>query len=337
MGVMSIPKLVSEIGDDIERTYPVIKSGPEGPSIEGPDRRISWGVTKRDGDRVVALLVERDDSWALRRGKEFAGDHPGSVVVRVTGTAQSAHPVSPRRVRREEKLVPGLSVSHYAGFAGTIGCLVQVGRGRNAYRGLVSASHVLSVNNTANKGDQVVHPAKRDTRAAMLSHVVGTVEDYSLLAHYLSQGQDPFNTQDVAIARITDDERACENHVPDPEDPGKRTIPLAGVVESDEIHKLIAQPVYKIGRTSGFTAGVMEVADVKRFPVRLPNGKIYLWQDVALVRGESGKAFSEAGDSGSVVYTSSGAAVGLVIGGSDEFTVISPLSICLEAIEADLL
>jgi hypothetical protein len=71
--------------------------------------------------------------------------------------------------------------------------------------------------------------------------------------------------------------------------------------------------------------------------MKLPDGKIYVYTDVIAVRRLESSPFSSPGDSGSLVYTEDGLALGLIIGATDELTYVSPMEKCLKEIEAELL
>ena len=67
--------------------------------LEGPDRRIAWGIAIRDETPVVALLVERKDTWAVRQAEKLQKERPDAIIVQVTGRAHSSRPKTMPRQR----------------------------------------------------------------------------------------------------------------------------------------------------------------------------------------------------------------------------------------------
>lgn len=140
----------------------------------------------------------------------------------------------------------------------------------------------------------------------------------------------------MALVKPDDpDKLPSANLVPNPKDPNTK-IKLKEVIPADELFQHVGKEVYKQGRTSGFTTGILEIASVLSYPIQLPDGRLYAYRKLAAVKNVK-KKFSEPGDSGSIAYMEDGKAVGLVVGGSPDYTFLSPLSSCLEAMDAKLL
>jgi hypothetical protein len=328
---------VDLLANPLFQSSPLVGTGEEA-KLQAPDRRLSWGVSKKNDKYVVAILVEKDDSWALRKAEELRSAYQDAVLVSITGVAQSSRPGDTKpQARTVTKLAPGLSVGHIRGYPGSLGCLVKGRTKGTDWPGFVSASHVLAINNTAEKEDPILQPGHPDGPRS-LDNKLGTLANYIFLVHYRKGEEEiaPTNTEDVALVRLEDDQNLpASNLVPNPDDPERR-ITIKGCIPAERLFEKIEEPVYKIGRTSGFTSGILEFTNIQPYPIRLPDRKSYLFKDVACVRPAKG-SFSLPGDSGSLVYSRDGMALGLIIGGSEEYTFISPFSSCLAAIGAELL
>jgi hypothetical protein len=340
----SLLQLALDVYQEFTKEAPLIKAeGEKSPKLQPPDKRLSWGITKRDGEPVLALLVEQSDSWAMRRAKSFDESNQ-KIIYTVTGLAHSSKVNEPITAKTSSNLVPGLSVGHFKGYAGTLGCFVTA-KSKSSNQdciGFVGASHVLGLVNTAKPGDDILHPCPPDG-PRVKGNKVGILADFTYLIHHdesseeINENLSPGNTEDIAAVMVDDQQKCPEcNLVPDPKDP-TREMKLKGQLSDTETIERIAEPVYKVGRTTGFTEGILEYASVSRYPIRLPDRKLYIYSNIIGVTFSEGKPFSEPGDSGSLVYTADGKAVGLIIGASDKVSFVSPISSCLTAMRASLL
>ena len=97
----------------------------------------------------------------------------------------------------------------------------------------------------------------------------------------------------------------------------------------------------KVGRTTGHTRGLITAVEVDGVAVQYDNG-VYRFDDQIEIAGRSG-AFSQGGDSGSVIWRSSDRApLGLLFAGSSTggdggagVTFANPLSTVLAVLGAD--
>ncbi|MGL4552575.1 MAG: hypothetical protein ACRC33_15490 [Gemmataceae bacterium] len=343
----SVEKLKQDLYPELAETFSPFRTAGGKPQLLRPEQRLSYGIAKHGVEYRVMLLVEKEGGWAHNQALALQKDRPGEIDVQVLGAAQSGKPgpVSPAVQAkrspgvREWVLRPGLSVSHFEGLPGTLGCLVNLkDTDGTVVPGLVSASHVLGNMNSAEEGDRVVHPGNVDTDPTV-EEVVGPLWNYQLLRHHsdATLAQALGNRLDVGAAEIRDHHRVSENLVPSPADPDGTTIRLRGVVPLDEMTDLIDQEVYKVGRTTWFTRGVLRYALVTQQSVTMTDNRVYHFRDVAVVHSSvPNQPFSEPGDSGSVVYTADGRGVGLVIGGTARYTLLSPLEPSLKQMKAEL-
>lgn len=325
---------VQNLAKRLEEEVPAVVKRGETFALRRPERRLTWGITRQEGRFTMALLVEKEESWAFGKANELKREQGAHVAVTTVGLAHSAVP-EPLPQKPEKRLRPGLSISHFGGWAGTLGCLVEVGNGEP---GAVSASHVLGMNNKAKTGDLVLHPGNPDGGPPLKLYQFGQLADFVLLAHHSSEDLDFLvNTLDVALVdQISSSRMPSANWVPNPTDPTRR-ISIKRLLPAEQLFEHIGETVYKIGRTTGFTAGILEYTNIQRYPIRLMDRKAYLYSDIAAVANIDRKAFSQPGDSGALVYTGDGEAIGLIVGGSDSYTFLSPLAPCLKAVKARLL
>lgn len=130
-----------------------------------------------------------------------------------------------------------------------------------------------------------------------------------------------------------------ENLVPapdDPSDPAKK-IKITGIVENNHLFAYLGKSVYKIGRTTGFTEGILFSTNHEDYSISLPNGKNYAYSNVSFIASKGKNSFSSNGDSGALVYSSDGQALGFIIGGTASFSIMISISSCLSEVEAGLL
>lgn len=332
------PAVAAAIQAISEKLNPPITESSSGPKLRSLDRRLSLGLAKEGEKLVAALLCEKEDSAAQESANELKQNHKGSVVVKVTGKAYSSKPSDVIAMEPLPRLVPGASIGHFKGFPGSIGGFVTFKSKSKTVTGIISASHVLAMNNTAKKGEAILHPGSPDG-PRVLENKIGTLANYTYLVHYQDEDDDsdPLNTEDIALVKPDDPDRVpSTNMVPNPKDPTSR-IKLKECFPAERLFEHVGEEVFKQGRTTGFTSGILDVASVMNYPIQLPDGKVYAYKDLAVVKNSGSKQFSQPGDSGSMVYTADGKALGLVVGGSPDYTFLSPLSSCLKAMKAQLL
>jgi hypothetical protein len=306
-------------------------------------RQISWGITRRDKKTLVALLLEKSDSDAAVTAEQITKAFPGSVIQLTTARAHSSAPGKTQR-RGERRLVPGASIAHEDGFPGSIGCLVRSLENDEGWRGVISASHVLSKGNRGHTGDWILVPGD-DPRLS--TNQCGTLERFILLPEYDQDAEDAnyLCCTDAALVKINEG-RGAHHYVPDatyvprPDDIEK-LMPIHEVIGGDTVADRLGERVYKVGRTSGLTAGILDLVGVQRQIISISKNnfvKEFVYTNVlgvARIPGES--AFSAPGDSGALVYTADGKGIGLIIGGNDDYSWLSPLDACIRDLNIELL
>jgi hypothetical protein len=315
--------------------------GPKGGyATQSADKQMSWGITKHDGRYKVAIILESGEqgSDALRAAELIERSYQGLIVRDVSARAHSS---GPDRACKPliEGLNPGGSISHRDGFPGTIGAIVRNDRGDGEWLGVLGASHVLAHHDAA-AGGFVFAPGRLDG-SAMNTEICGKLERYKLINFYDEDTPDAdyLNCVDAALVRLPEPRR--RNHsVPDRNRvrnvAGSGFVDITDALGGDEVAERLGMPVYKLGRTSGFTEGTLKYIGLQRQIIKI-GSKDCIYTNVLAVSAPRDQPFSRPGDSGALVYTADGFGIGLVIGGTngvdngrqDSVTFLSPLDACL--------
>ena len=226
------------------------------------------------------------DRWGAEADVRVVGP------VRASATALPLPAAARRRVR---PLVPGTSVAHPDVTAGTLGAFVTDAEGRVL---LLSNNHVLADTDRAGVGDPVLSPGPADGGRPGVDRVA----TLTAFERFRPEG----NLLDLAVAAVDDPALVGGNVVPEGV--------LTGVVE--EVLDGVA--VAKTGRTTGHTTGTVTAVELDGVTVDYGRGQVLSFDDCLEVEGD-GRAFSDGGDSGSVVYAVDGlAALGLLFAGLDD-------------------
>ncbi len=274
----------------------------------GRDFRLAVRAQTREALAHPAL------AWALDRP-------PSDVDVRVTGRVHALGG-GPRRAMLA--LAPGASVAHPAVTAGTLGCFVSDASGGV---GILSNNHVLADTDRGSLGDPVLSPGPldgggADDRIGQLSGVVPI--------------RQAGNEVDAAVALL--------DTTPDPAGNAVDGVRLTGPLDDDEIADLVGEfgRVRKHGRTTGITSGTITAVELDGVAVVYDTGSFVFDRNIEL-EGVAGGAFSEGGDSGSVIHTSEGHCLGLLYAGAElpgqsgGVTYANPLHLALSALGVRLL
>lgn len=221
--------------------------------------------------------------------------------------------IRPLSSRRQKGVVRpleiGVSVGHYKRFAGTLGCFVR--RKGESETLILSNNHVLANQNDANIHDVIIQPSRTDGGTTR-ENSVARLQDFVRL--------DPRgnNFVDAAIA-------AVEPSV----DFGTDLTTLDGIgnltgVYTGEVSTDLR--VAKVGRTTGTTWGYISSIELD---IRSNyHGNVdYRFSGVLQIEGENGKSFSDKGDSGALVVTEDGKAIGLIFSGSQPDNTVYACSI----------
>lgn len=329
---------VLEVGEKVVDAAPVLRETGAEPEVQPPEHRLSAGVVRRGGTAAPAVFVEKPSDWSVREARRITSSVSSRVAVVEIGEAYSAWPTKGvSGFTGANQLFPGFSVSHFTAYAGSIGCFVQARVGRRDHLGFLGSSHVLASMNLARRGDPVLAPGYPDGPKTLETQI-GTLENFAYLVHHRERrprGQS-LNTTDVAFVALLD-ESDCPpfNLVPMATRPD-HSKKIKDVVELEEVPKYLGKKVFKSGRTTGWTRGTFEGHSTEPHTIELPDGNRYIYEHLFLIKGIRGD-FSQPGDSGSLIYTSDTRALGLIVGASSKYTLAAPLTLCLGAMNAQIL
>jgi hypothetical protein len=229
--------------------------------------------------RLAIRVAAPEDARILLTGLDDAVR--AEVDVRVTGPILPLSSPPPAGLqRRTRPLRPGLSVGHAAVTAGTLGGFVRLG-GRLA---ILSNNHVLAAGDVGEVGDAVRQPGPADG---------GVAADRVATLSAFQRFSDGPNGIDAAVAVLDEGVDADPGLLPG--GPLAATVADGQEVEPDE-------EVEKVGRTTGHTRGRISAVEVDGVAVQYDDG-VHVFDDQIEIEGLAG-AFSDGGDSGSVIWRS---------------------------------
>lgn len=227
----------------------------------------------------------------------FAAVTAGEVEVVSIGKLKS-HMAGGRWYRRMQRpLRPGCSIGHYQVGAGTLGCFVTpVEPGPVGTDYILSNNHVLADCNRGTLGDSIYQPGQLDAGRDGLSEV-GRLAKFIPI---ISKGD---NTVDCAYAVLN-----------------RGVTALPGSLGTDRTLRGLGSEydtnrVYKIGRTSGLTEGIITAFEVDQIDVDMPTGAHRFVNQIEISGLD--KPFSKPGDSGSLVFDDHGLGIGMIFAGTD--------------------
>jgi hypothetical protein len=233
-----------------------------------------------DGRARVAVRLEEEADRALLPDLGRAAE--AQIDIRVIGRVRALSSPAPDDLqRRVRPLRPGLSVAHLDVTAGTLGGFVRL----SGEAGILSNNHVLAASGAARIGDPVVQPGPAD--GGTPADRVATLSAFEGLTAVRA------NLVDAAVATLDPGVEAEPGDLPG--GPLAGPIPGGPDIEPDEL-------VEKVGRTTGHTHGRITAVEVDGVAVEYDAG-IYRFDDQIEIAGRAG-AFSQGGDSGSVIWRS---------------------------------
>lgn len=282
--------------------------------------------------RLQRRALERDD-MLHRRILELAGQdgvdisYIGSVFKCAGRKIPSAAALRDRPwyQQHQRPLRIGVSVGHYGITAGTLGAFGL--RSADGKVVMLSNNHVLANENKAKPGDAILQPGAYDGGRREADTVARLLDFVPIRA-----GMN--NLVDAAVATLE----------PQVEwDPA--TLTGAGKLDGLRPEPLApGDSVFKIGRTTGLTRGVVTAIEVDEVVVSYERGEIGFDRQIEIASAEKNKPFSSGGDSGSMIFDADGRACALLFAGSDVggpsglgVTYANELALALEALGTTLL
>lgn len=225
----------------------------------------------------------------------------------------------------------GGSVGHARVSAGTLGCFVR--RRGNGETGILSNNHILANVNEAQRMDPVWQPARKDGGSP--ANRIAALEGFVPM---VSHGAPNFH--DCAWARLDSGGRRCDRGALY-DSAGIRVGTLAS---NTPVTAWPDVDVIKVGRTTGYTQGVVDVINVNNLTITYKHGNSYRFDGQIQIESSSKSPFARPGDSGSLIVSAAMEPVGLLFSGSAKggfenvgYTWAHPIDTVLDALNVELL
>lgn len=211
----------------------------------------------------------------------------------------ASHPFSARK----RPLHLGLSIGHRNGGPGTLGAFVETSDGEDA---ILSACHVLAPVGNSKKDDPIYQPGKESsqlTHGDSVAKLINFTAFSNTGSNYLDGAYAVLEGQDIGKANVVPEGCELAAHKP-----------IRGVVGYDALEP--HQTVAKIGKGSGCTIAAVTSFGVDDLVIDIPNAGNTRFDDLLEITWDPDKPFAQAGDSGSLVFTTDSLdAVGLHFAG----------------------
>lgn len=311
-------------------------------SLASTQRSVALGVAPYRGQFKLAVRVQRPSLAQSPLMDRLTRHANGEVDVRLVGridkrakgprTAQKRMPLPPAALlpwyqRNTRPLLIGASVGHVEVTAGTIGAFVK--RGAATY--ILSNNHVLANENLANVKDWILQRAVYDGGEQPTERV-------ARLRFWVLLKRAGTNFTDAALARIERGVRVDTSLLRELVNGMDRRLAGLGPQAVDE-----GEAVFKIGRTTGPTKGRVTAFNIDHVIINYDMGNLR-FDNLIEIEGMGTQAFSDGGDSGSLVVNTRMEAVALLFAGSDSggsngfgLTYASPIHRVLQDLRATLL
>lgn len=294
---------------------------------------IALGLSRAKKKRQYRLAVRLQHSGPLENAmvEEIRRKAKGEVDIKEIGSiVKYQSPTSPafyRKRRRPLRIGSSVGDKPPAGFiaAGTLGCFV-VRRTAPFFIGMLTNNHVIANENGNALGSRFVQQGTLDG-GAFPADVVGELGKFVKLK---TNGK---NFIDAAVGDIYEDV-----------DIDTRTIGNLGSLRGKgSVFNLPNNAkVHKVGRTTGQTEGRVTALEIDNVRVRYDMGVLRFDNQIE-IEGAGKKAFSDSGDSGSMIVDNELRAIGLLfaggtVGGSNGkgLTYANPIDTVLDALKVSL-
>lgn len=295
----------------------------------GVHRTIALGVAPvQKNEFRLAVRVQRTGLAASALVEQIRAKAKGEVDVRNVGRIEKR---SARAVPWYQDvcrpLLLGASVGHVKVTAGSIGGFVR----RAARVAVLSNNHVLANEDRATRGDVIVQPGMLDG-ASRREHRIGVLGPWK---RFLRIGA---NSIDSALAYIDDDMDYEPVRLTGILSGRNRRLAGLGAEFLDEGVK-----VYKVGRTTGATAGHVSAFDLDNVVITYDIGSRTFNNQIE-IESANAHPFCDGGDSGSLIVDAGMRAVAQLFAGSEfggagdlGLTYATPIHRVLSQMQATLL
>jgi hypothetical protein len=282
------------------------------------------GVThgKRPGEYRLAVRL-RGGAMARALAEEINraahGEADIRVIRRIVKRART-----PWHQARQRPLMIGASVAHVDVTAGTLGAFVRRRERDNGEVFVLSNNHVLANESRAARGDSVLQQSPHDDG-------VDPDERIGVFSKAIALRPDRPNLVDAAIAVLDDGMEFFSSWL------------RGGATELRGQRRAFLAPgerVWKLGRTSGLTRGVVSAIELDNVLVGFDIGDLSFDNQIE-VRGSGRRPFSDGGDSGSLILDEDGRACALLFAGGaaddgTDRTYANPIETVLDKLKVDL-
>lgn len=323
-GAAAVTAAAVAAGDDAQDFVFGIGAQPSG-KLPELQRSLALGVTRRGGQYRLAVRLQRAslaDSALLRRITAHAR---GEVDVRFIGRIDKR--ATPWYQARTRPLLIGASTEHVDVTAGTIGGFVT--RGGATY--LLSNNHVLANEGQATAKDWILQPGAYDDGTEPTARA-------ARLRYWIKLTTKGTNVVDAALAAVEKTVTFDAARLRGISSGKDKTLAGLGPAFVDE-----GETVLKIGRTTGATKGRVTAFDVDNVIVSYDIGNLRFDNQIE-IEGTGRTAFSDGGDSGSLIVNAGMEAVALLFAGGETggangrgLTYANPLHRVLADLKATLL
>jgi hypothetical protein len=285
-------------------------------------RTMAIGITTHGKEHKLAIRLQRrtlEDHPVLTRIRERA---KGEVDIKYVGRIQKLETPTTLQ-RRRRPLVVGCSIGHFKITAGTLGCFVK-DRATGEIL-ILSNNHVLANENDAAEGDKIIQPGTIDggTRS---SDTIGQ------LKRFVKLKKTGVNLIDCALASIKTSIKSNQ----------RKLGTFGNIAGLGPAVVVDGTDVRKVGRTTGETKGRVTAFELDNVVIEYDLGNLR-FDDQIEIEGAGTKAFSDGGDSGSLIFDKQLGAVALLFAGGDEggsngkgLTYANPIRAVLDALKVDL-
>lgn len=208
---------------------------------------------------------------------------------------------------------------------GTLGCFVTLNNGSHA---ILSNNHVLAGENRGKKGtDRILQPGSltftSNQHIATLTNFIPLKPSPQIARPAL--GNVVFNDVDAAVAQLESSLQFTQAYLPTRQQPAPHGTAAPQVGDN----------VFKIGRTTGLTHGTITAIGTTVGPIPYAPGPCWFQNQFEIV-GSNGTMFSDHGDSGSAILSTTGEVIGLLYAGNGTHTYACPIQAVLKMLKCTL-
>ena len=285
-------------------------------------RSIAVGIYIDGKQHRLAVRVQRRALESHPIVDQMRKTAKGEIDVRFVGKLQKRETPSALQKRRRP-LVIGCSIGHYKITAGTLGCFV-VDRATDEIL-VLSNNHVLANENNAKAGDPILQQGKFDG-GTLAKSVAGKLKSFVKLKKTVA------NFVDCAVSTIKSGVKHQQSKL-------GSFGELAGLAPE---FVSAGTKVHKVGRTTGETTGLVTAFEIDNIVVGYDIGNLRFDNQIE-IEGGGAHAFSDGGDSGSLIFNGDRQAVALLFAGGDSggsngmgLTYANPIRAVLKALKVDL-